>query len=125
MVNCSSTLLRVVIVYRPPSTSYGLFFDEFSCLLEKTAAASGSLLVVGDFNLHVNDEINPAASQFVQLETTHNRSDPKKDTRLISSLPGQTRALRINFLSQILAYRLSSQLTKRKKFTPGNRKQSP
>ena len=51
--------LRIVIVYRPPpSTTNGLtttiFFDEFSTFLEQYVTIPGSLLMVGDFNFHVD-----------------------------------------------------------------------
>lgn len=62
-----STALRIVIVYYPPSKSSSLFFDEFPCLLEKLVTASGCLLLIDDFNFHVDDKSDPAALKFRQL----------------------------------------------------------
>ena len=64
----STTALRIVIVYRPISKSFGLFFFyEFPCLLEKLITASGCLVLIDDFNFHVDDKSDPAALKFPQL----------------------------------------------------------
>ena len=64
--------LRLVVVYRPPpSKSNGgtlaLFFEEFPKLLEQLITTSGSLLIVGDFNFHVDKPTDTTAQRFVQL----------------------------------------------------------
>ena len=64
--------LRIVIVYRPPpSTTNGLtpifFFDEFSTLLEQYVTFPGSLLIVGDFNFHVDTCDSEYVTAFLQL----------------------------------------------------------
>ena len=76
-LNHLSTNLRIVIVYRrPPSSSNQstvvLFFNEFPILLESLATASGSLLIAGDFNLHVNDVRDTTATRFLQLIESFN-----------------------------------------------------
>ena len=68
----SSTSLRVVIIYRPPpsrsnNSSITLFFEEFPVFLESIATASGSLLMVGDFNFHIDDKHDVTAFRFLQL----------------------------------------------------------
>ena len=68
----SSSSLRVVIVYRPPPSksnklSLSLFFEEFPRLLEDLTTASGSLLMAGDFNFHVDDVHDSAPSRFLNL----------------------------------------------------------
>ena len=68
----SSSSLRVVIVCRPPpsksnKSSLPLFFNEFPRLLEDLATASGSLLMAGDFNFHVEDDRDSVASRFLDL----------------------------------------------------------
>ena len=64
--------LRIVIVYcPPPSTTNGLtpifFFDEFSTLLEQYVTFPGSLLIVGDFNFHVDTCDSEYVTAFLQL----------------------------------------------------------
>ena len=73
----SSTSLRIVVVYRPPPSStnlnsIALFFDEFPRLLEELITAPGDLLLVGDFNFHVNDASDPSAKRFITLLETFN-----------------------------------------------------
>ena len=47
-------ILRMVIVYRPPSQSLATFLDEFTCLLEEFALTGSSILISGDFNIHIH-----------------------------------------------------------------------
>lgn len=47
--------LRILIVYRPPSTSVQVFVDELDHLLEHLVMSSGQLLVLGDFNIHFDN----------------------------------------------------------------------
>ena len=68
----SSSCLRLVIVYRPQTMADGTsstakFFEEFASLLESLVTAPGSLLMVGDFNFHVNDASDRSAQWFLRL----------------------------------------------------------
>ena len=71
-----STSLRVIIVYCPQTvdnrSTEPVFFQEFPSLLEKLAIAAGSLLMVGDFNFHVEDCNDRSAQRFLQLLETFN-----------------------------------------------------
>ena len=61
--NTSDVQLRVQIVnlsgvvYRLPESgaAIGLFFEEFSSLLEEVVVCSEELLIIGDFNFHMDD----------------------------------------------------------------------
>ncbi len=60
LVPLSLDTVRLIIVYRPPySTAHPItektFFTEFSKHLETWVLSSGSLLIMGDFNIHVED----------------------------------------------------------------------
>ena len=61
--------VRVIIIYRSPS--YGLssefFLDEFSTLLEELIVCSDELLIMGDFNLHIDDTENIQAVRFITI----------------------------------------------------------
>ena len=59
--------LNITVIYRPPSTCLGQFTDEFSTLLEQLVLSTGYLLIVGDFNIHVDDSSNPEAANFLSL----------------------------------------------------------
>lgn len=52
--------VRIVLIYRPPPSmsnkcNVSQFFEEFATLLETLITFPGSLLIVGDFNFHVDD----------------------------------------------------------------------
>ena len=49
-----------------------MFFDEFPAVLERLAVASGKLLLLGDFNFHIDDTTNRQASNFLELLNNHN-----------------------------------------------------
>lgn len=44
-------------MYRLPESgvAIGLFFEEFSSLLEEVVGCSEELLIMGDFNFHMDD----------------------------------------------------------------------
>ena len=50
-----------------PQNLLACFFDEFPCLLEKLITASACLVLIDDFNFHVDDKSDPAALKFPQL----------------------------------------------------------
>jgi hypothetical protein len=60
-------------VYRPPNnTSIGLFMQEFGSPLEIYAIRHGSLIIAGDFNIHVNDKSDSTARDFISLIESFN-----------------------------------------------------
>ena len=68
----SSLCLCLPIVYKPQTMADGTssaakFFEEFPSFLESLAIVPGSLLIVGDFNLHVNDASDRSAQRFLRL----------------------------------------------------------
>ena len=46
--------IRIVAVYRPPSSSASVFFDEFSSYLENIVMCPEPLVIAGDFNFHMD-----------------------------------------------------------------------
>lgn len=61
------------MIYRPPGrSSYDLFYEEFSKLIEQTAVSTGGLLIAGDFNLRVDDSDNFQARRFVDILESYN-----------------------------------------------------
>ena len=56
--------MRTVVVYRPPySEDYpitnGLFFHKFAEYLESVVMSSDKLLIIGDFDFHIDVTPNP------------------------------------------------------------------
>ena len=58
--------VRLIVLYRPPSSNVSLFIDEFASYLAHIVMASGYLLIVGDFNFHVVSQ-NNAGRRFTGL----------------------------------------------------------
>ena len=68
----SSSYLHLIIVYKLQTIADGTsstakFFEEFPNLLESLATVPGSLLMVGDFNFHVNDASDRSTPRFLRL----------------------------------------------------------
>ena len=49
------------------TSSTAEFFEEFPSLLESLVTVPGPLLIVGDFNFHVNDVNDRSAQRFLRL----------------------------------------------------------
>ena len=63
----NSTCFVLLIIYRPPSSKPSQFIDEFASLLEVLVPAPGLLLIVGDFNIHVDDTLSSLSQSFTSL----------------------------------------------------------
>jgi hypothetical protein len=57
LIDCSLSFrpraIRLLVIYRPLASSYSVFRNEFSSLLEQIALSNEKLLIVGDFNLSI------------------------------------------------------------------------
>ena len=75
VVGIGNKYIRLVTVYRPPplkenNTSTGMFFEEFSLLLEELVISTSPLLIFGDFNIHMDDGLNTNTNNFKDLLTS-------------------------------------------------------
>ena len=73
-----SSLYQVFIIYRPPPSAknkltFPMFMDEFPQFLADAVLTAGKLLIMGDFNIHMNSE-NRESEQFKALLDTYNLS---------------------------------------------------
>ena len=59
--------IRLIIVYRPPSTSKDIFIDEFTTLLETHIFSTDKVLIVGDFNIAMDKPTDKKVTQFMDL----------------------------------------------------------
>ena len=62
----------MVTIYRPPPSKKNqlnntLFLEEFSKLMEQLIIVPGNLLIVGDFNYHVDNTTNPETIKFNKI----------------------------------------------------------
>lgn len=69
--------LKLAIVYRPPPSSknrssFSDFIQEFSSLLDKYVLFTGKLLILGDFNVHWENENSNETSRLMSLLHDHN-----------------------------------------------------
>ena len=58
---------RLVVVYRPPSTSKKDFLIEFEEFISTLNGLSGHPLILGDFNIHTEDENDPTSKALNEL----------------------------------------------------------
>ncbi len=75
MLKQSSILIRIIVLHLPPpSTENGLtnkqFLSEFSSFLEHQIILPGELLLLGDFNIHIDDTNDYYANEFQSLLET-------------------------------------------------------
>ena len=49
-----------------------MFLEEFEILVESLISTSSKFVLVGDFNLHINNPADNYVSEFLQLLTTYN-----------------------------------------------------
>ena len=77
MAKCSDGCMRIVVIYRPPTSKAkqvngSLFFEEFSTLAELLAISPGNLIITGDFNYHMDDVKNPDTIKFNRILESFN-----------------------------------------------------
>ena len=65
----SAPPILCLLVYRPPKLS-PCFIDEFSDMLSSMCLASDKIILLGDFNFHVDNPANRAACEFLELTSS-------------------------------------------------------
>ena len=68
-VTSANSFLNILGVYKPPDGSIPQFLDIFTELLVDIVTSNTNLVVLGDFNIHVNDRDDPNASIFLDTMT--------------------------------------------------------
>ena len=69
--------LRLLVIYRPPSSSkagatFSKFLAEFADLLETVLFSAGRFIILGDFNIHVDNKSCSDAQHFLDLTDSLN-----------------------------------------------------
>ena len=83
-VTSANSFPNILGVYRPPDGSIPQFLDNFTELLVDIVNSNTNVVVLGDFNIHVNDIDDPNACIFsryndsTRTETTCQRSHSQK-----------------------------------------------
>ena len=58
-------VIRLIVIYRAPSTNTTDFLHDFTDLVDHLTISNGKLLVIGDFNYHVDQLSNRDAAKFL------------------------------------------------------------
>ena len=69
-VQVKNISLTLVGTYHPPSGNYLTFIDDFVEWITDPLAMDNNIIVLGDFNLHVNDVNDDDAGNFLDSTTT-------------------------------------------------------
>ena len=67
LMKIDNKTVHYTVVYRPPSGSLVSFFEIFTQFLEDIDQNSADVIIVGDFNLHIDNPIRPEVSKFIHL----------------------------------------------------------
>ncbi len=69
----NSVAIHLVILYRPPGSKHPFctFLDEFACLVDSYLFEPSSLIITGDFNIHVDKSSSSESVQFTELLSAH------------------------------------------------------
>ena len=72
VTTCPTCSTRIVTIYRPPPSkrnqlNCSLFFEEFGTLAEQLVVSPGNLLIVGDFNYHMDKISNLETVKFNKI----------------------------------------------------------
>ncbi len=59
--------VRLLVIYRPPSSSPTNFFEELSAVMENVCSTRDRLIITGDFKFHVESLNNATAQSFLGL----------------------------------------------------------
>ena len=71
-LDIQNKVLMVVRLYHPPTTHHGthsnaVFIMEFLSHMCDLQLESKNIVILGDFNLHVNDKVDTDAEQFIDM----------------------------------------------------------
>ena len=61
-----SLVITLVGVYKPPNTSNFDFHDDFFDWISDTIALDKNIIIMGDFNHHINKQLDEDASNFME-----------------------------------------------------------
>ena len=71
-VKTEKCALRICVLYRPPSSSFRVFCDEFTALIEDLKSTSTPFVVLGDFNIHFDNKTASNTQSFCDILDSFN-----------------------------------------------------
>ena len=63
----SPNVLKVVVIYRPPSSPFGTFLEELIKLFEETCLGDKHMIIIGDINVHYENHSDNSNIQYKEL----------------------------------------------------------
>ncbi len=63
----NSVVVHLVVVYRPPKSRVPCFIQEFAEYLEILSASTGKILIMDDFNIHVDRPDSSGVAKFLSM----------------------------------------------------------
>ena len=79
----SNKHIRIVTIYRPPSSQYICFLDYFHQLV--SSIPIGNTIIVGDFNFHINKPYKPTNSFINSLDNLSLNQHITKPTHILGN----------------------------------------
>ena len=64
---CLSKTFLFAIIYRPPHSNHAQFLSDLSDFLEDISSSPSELIIMGDFNIHVENQSDSFATSFLSL----------------------------------------------------------
>ena len=71
-IKVCTVFFHILITYRPPSSSFNEFLNQFWDFIEPIINTPHRLIICGDFNIHVNKNSCPLNSKFQDFMFSHN-----------------------------------------------------
>ena len=78
-IQTETSPVRIYVVYRPPSSSFPRFLEEMTEFLEHCLSKQSPFVILGDFNIDVDDKTKLHSKQFIQLLDALNIHQHVKD----------------------------------------------
>ena len=111
--------IRLVVIYRPPGSKCPLskFFEEFSAFLDGHLFTSGSLIISGDFNIHVNKKMSQTTTfedvlrSHMDLSNISTSQRTYMDTLWTYSYRGSPMSVAFQTLESLAAYLIIMRLS--------------
>ena len=88
--------LMLVVVYRPESqTVTSVFFDDFADLVERMAVHAAPIVIIGDINLHLDDQFASSMirGRFKYVHRAHVRPSPRPLSLTSTAAPPKAETL--------------------------------
>ena len=74
--------MRIVVIYRPPTTSIQSFLDEFATFVNEIVDTRQDILIVGEFNLHCELNGAPGVKVLNDILAENNLKHVTEPTRM-------------------------------------------